>query len=63
MSPYHPFGRAAFTAEKLAQFGVGNGNLEVLSNGSGDHADLVAQTLEFSIGEISEDSPNSSFVK
>jgi hypothetical protein len=47
--------------EELAQLGVRHDNGHALANGTSENRNLVAQTPEFEIGEISANPPNQSF--
>jgi hypothetical protein len=47
--------------EELTQLGIRDDNRHALSNDTSENRNLVAQTPEFDIGEISVNPPNDSF--
>jgi hypothetical protein len=60
MPCHHSLGPATRVTEEPAQLGVCNDNVHALSNGTSENRNLVAQTPEFDIGEISGNLPNGS---
>jgi hypothetical protein len=57
----YSLGPATRVVEGLSQFGFHDDSGQTLSNRTSENRNLVAQTPEFDIGEISVNPPNDSF--